>query len=182
MINKHCPKCNQDLPKSSFTSTQAKYCIACKRIDQLEKRNEMLKRSMDRKLSKKPKKTVVVPLPTLKKQAQIVFNRWIRLRDKDLPCISCGKFKDNYDAGHYIAQGSSSFLRYHPDNVHKQCSPGCNRYMSGNLIEYRINLVKKIGAMQVEWLELHRHDIKKWEREELEEIIATYKEKIKCIP
>lgn len=36
MTVKHCPKCGQDLPKSSFTSTRAKHCNSCKKIHQLE--------------------------------------------------------------------------------------------------------------------------------------------------
>ncbi|MBF3208519.1 recombination protein NinG, partial [Pseudomonas aeruginosa] len=39
-----------------------------------------------------------------------------------------------------------------PLNVHKQCAP-CNNHKSGDIVNYRINLVRKIGAENVEWLE-----------------------------
>ena len=37
-------------------------------------------------------------------------------------------------------------------NCNKQCAP-CNNHLSGNLINYRINLVKLIGVEKVEALE-----------------------------
>lgn len=71
--------------------------------------------------------------------------------------------------------GSSSFLRYHPDNVWSTCA-GCNLFKRGNLIEYRIGLVAEIGEERVKWLEDHRHTLKKHTREELLEIIRNCKE------
>lgn len=113
-------------------------------------------------------------LPKLKKKTQIVFNRRVRERDKDQPCIACGRYSDNMHASHYIAQGFSSFLRYHPDNCHNCCA-GCNLFKRGNLIEYRIGLLKKIGEEKVQWLEDNRHALMKWTRDDLQEIIdGTY--------
>src|SRR3990167_11527803 len=117
----------------------------------------------------KPKKRKIT-LPKLKKKAQLVFNARIRERDKDLPCISCGKYTTNPHCGHYVALGSSSFLRYHPWNANLQCA-GCNLFKRGNLIEYRIGLVKKIGEEGVEWLEDNRHALYKWTESELNEVI-----------
>ena len=114
----------------------------------------------------------MITLPKLKKKAQIVFNKRIRERDKNKPCLACGKHSNNMHASHYIAMGSSSFLRYHPDNVHSTCA-GCNLFKRGNLIEYRIGLIEKIGEEKVKWLEEHRHDLKKWTRQELEAIIKS---------
>jgi len=119
----------------------------------------------------KIKIVTVKSVAQLKKKAQKIVNKLIRERDKDLPCISCGKVVAEKEAGHFIAQGSSGFLRYHPDNLHGQCA-SCNRFKHGNLLEYRINLVTKIGVGRVRWLELHRKDVKKWKREELEEIFT----------
>ena len=122
------------------------------------------------KPSKKKKK--LIPLNKLLKKTQIVFNRWIRNRDEGLTCISCnGKYSQ---AGHYIAQGSSSNLRFNEDNVNGQCA-GCNTFKSGNLIEYRIGLVKKIGIKRVQWLEDNRKVFKTWKRWELEALLEKYK-------
>jgi hypothetical protein len=135
----------------------------------------MLQRSIERTRKTKQKTKGIIRISDLKKEAQKLCNKYIRLRDKDRPCISCEK-KPIEHAGHYIAQGSSGALRYFVDNIHGQCSQ-CNVWGHGNLLEYRIGLVKKIGRERVEYLEEHRHDIKKWTREELEELINTYKEK-----
>lgn len=175
MNTKHCSECNNDLPKSSFTSTRAKYCISCTKVVKMRQINAMQSRAIEKLKNKKPKKVLVKSLPQLKKQLQSAFNSWIRNRDKDLPCISCGQFKDKYHAGHFIAQGFSGFLRYNEDNCHKQCV-GCNLFKRGNLLEYRIALIQKIGRAKVEWLEEHRKDVRKVTREELEELLNKYKE------
>ncbi|AOF54452.1 protein NinG [Rodentibacter caecimuris] len=113
------------------------------------------------------------------KEAQSVFNKFIRLRDKDEPCISCGRYhQGQWHAGHYRSVGACPELRFCELNVHKQCAP-CNDHKSGNVIEYRINLVKKIGADKVEWLERQDHDPKKYTIEDCKEIIQYYKEQIK---
>ncbi|MDO9929611.1 recombination protein NinG [Glaesserella parasuis] len=112
------------------------------------------------------------------KDAQAVFNEYIRLRDKDEPCISCQRFhQGQYHAGHYRTVKAMPELRFNEDNVHKQCS-ACNNHLSGNITEYRINLVRKIGAERVEALESY-HPPVKWSAEDCKEIIQTYKAKIK---
>jgi hypothetical protein len=112
------------------------------------------------------------------KEAQQSFNSWIRYRDKDEPCISCQRHhQGQYHAGHYRTTKAAPELRFNELNVHKQCSV-CNNHMSGNITEYRINLVKKIGVEQVEWLE-GKHEAKHYSIEDLKEIKETYKLKLK---
>lgn len=135
----------------------------------------MQSRSIDKVKSKKPKKVVITSLADLKKKAQRVFNAWIRERDKYLPCISCGVTESkSWQAGHFWAMGSNGSLRYNELNCHKQCV-GCNMFKSGNLLEYRFGLIKKIGTEKLDWLDNNRHETKKWTREELEAIIEKYK-------
>lgn len=114
------------------------------------------------------------PLPKLLSRAQVVFNAWIRQRDMHLGCISCGASVDH--AGHYLAQGHYSSLRFSEHNVNGQCIK-CNTYLHGNLINYRKGLVKKYGSEVVEMLENYsdRRRPYKWSREELELIIGKYK-------
>ena len=79
------------------------------------------------------------------REAQTVFNKFIRLRDEKAPCISCGRHhKGQYHAGHYRSTGACPELRFEELNVHKQCAP-CNDHLSWNIVNYRINLIKKIG-------------------------------------
>ncbi|QJC78945.1 recombination protein NinG [Pseudomonas umsongensis] len=110
------------------------------------------------------------------KDTQIAFNAWVRARDAQLPCVSCGRHhQGKYDAGHYRTVGSNPALRFEPLNCHRQCSP-CNTRLSGNIVNYRIELVKRIGAESVEWLE-GPHEAKKYTIEELKAMTAEYRAK-----
>ena len=110
--------------------------------------------------------------------AQKAFNAFIRERDKNEPCISCMRHhQGQYHAGHYRSVGACPELRFCELNVHKQCS-ACNNHKSGNIVEYRINLVKKIGEEQLEWLE-GKHEPKKYTIEQIKEIRAKYQLKLK---
>ena len=114
------------------------------------------------------------------KEAQTVFNQYIRLRDKDLPCISCQRFHTGqYHAGHYLSTGAHPELRFDEVNVHKQCS-ACNNYLSGNIVEYRINLINKIGIDAVTYLE-SKHQPKHYTIEDIKTLKAIYKEKVKTL-
>ena len=114
------------------------------------------------------------------KEAQTVFNQFIRLRDKDLPCISCQRFHTGqYHAGHYLTTGAHPELRFDEVNVHKQCS-ACNNYLSGNIVEYRINLINKIGIDAVNYLE-SKHQPKHYTIEDIKTLKAIYKEKVKTL-
>ena len=115
----------------------------------------------------------------LKKVAQKVCNTYIRLRDKEEPCISCGYSGTGrqWHAGHYKPSGGFSALRFDELNIHKQCNQ-CNVFLSGNLVSYRENLIKKIGIDEVERLE-SCSATKRYSVEELQEIAQYYKAKIK---
>jgi len=108
------------------------------------------------------------------KEAQTEFNRYIRLRDGKLPCISCCRHHTGqYHAGHYRTVGGHPELRFNEDNCHKQCSV-CNNHKSGNIVEYRINLKARIGVDRIEWLE-GPHEAKKYTVEQLKQIKADYR-------
>jgi len=118
-------------------------------------------------------------------EAQAAFNAYIRERDAGLPCISCDSNPSDHDlitgsrwdAGHYRSVGACPELRFEPFNVHRQCVK-CNRNLSGNAVEYRIRLVKRIGADQVEWLE-GPHKPQRLTIEDLQAIKALYRQKLK---
>ncbi|WP_346399936.1 recombination protein NinG [Pseudomonas syringae] len=108
------------------------------------------------------------------KDTQQAFNEWVRHRDAALPCVSCGRHhQGKYDAGHYRTVGSNPALRFEPMNCHKQCVP-CNQHKSGNVVEYRIELVRRIGVVNVEWLE-GPHEPQKYTVEELKALTAKYR-------
>ncbi|WP_095110546.1 recombination protein NinG [Pseudomonas sp. Irchel 3E20] len=110
------------------------------------------------------------------RDTQQAFNEWVRLRDADLPCVSCGRHHDGqYHAGHYRTVAANPEIRFEPLNVHKQCAP-CNNHKSGDIVNYRIELVKRIGTEAVEWLE-GPHEAKKYTVEELKAMTADYRAK-----
>ena len=126
----------------------------------------------------KVKKEALKTVADHKLELQIIFNKWVRLTDNGQPCISCQRHhQGQYHAGHYRSRGSCPELRYEPDNCHLQGAP-CHNPLSGNLINYRVNLIKKIGLERVEWLE-GKHEPKKYTIEELKKLKVEYKAKIK---
>jgi hypothetical protein len=112
------------------------------------------------------------------KELQAAFNQWIRLRDAGKPCIACGRYHQGQNhAGHYRSVGSCPELRFEPDNVHLTCQP-CNVHLSGNLIQMRIGMIKKIGLERVEWLE-GQHEPKKYTLQEILEMKAFYRAEVR---
>lgn len=116
------------------------------------------------------------------KEAQAAFNAYVRERDRDLPCISCGDFTlmtrgGDYDCGHYRSVGANPELRFEPLNSHKQCKR-CNGHLSGNVVNYRIGLLMRVGAEQVAWLE-GPHEPKKYTIDDLAAIKAEYRAKLR---
>ncbi len=114
------------------------------------------------------------------KAAQMVFNKYIRERDKDELCISCKQKPKKENAGHFWNANNHWNVRFDEDNVHLQCER-CNSFLSGNLIEYRTNLLTKIGAEKFNQLEARARVTRKFTKDELKEIIKTYKNKIKNV-
>jgi hypothetical protein len=136
-------------------------------------RSETRRKSAERKKTREAKERIKTRSERLA-DAQRWFNKYIRLRDESLPCISCGRFHGGqYHAGHYRSVGSTPELRFCELNVHKQCS-ACNNYLSGNIVNFRKALVARIGMDKVEWIEGH-HEPKHYTNEEIEEIKAKYK-------
>lgn len=112
------------------------------------------------------------------KETQQAFNEYIRLRDADKPCISCERHhQGKYDAGHYRSVGACPELRFDEDNVHKQCSP-CNTQLSGNILEYRIRLIQRIGADRVARLE-GKHEPLKLSVEQIKALKAHFRAKVR---
>lgn len=108
------------------------------------------------------------------KDTQQAFNEWVRHRDAALPCVSCGRHHEGqWHAGHFKSAGGHPELRFEPLNVWKQCAP-CNTHKSGDLVNYRAELVRRIGIENVEWLE-GPHEPQKYTVEELKALTAKYR-------
>lgn len=114
------------------------------------------------------------------KKLQIVFNAFIRERDKNEDCISCGAKAGKYKltAGHFYPT-TYQFLRFNEDNVHGQCWYNCNKNKHGNINEYRPRLEAKIGTDRLQWLHHNRHNRLEMSIPELQDKIKEYKLKLK---
>ena len=137
---------------------------------------------MDSDLIKKYKNKTIKQLLAI---ATTRFNRFIRERDSVDGWGKCISSKQNLrvpsmnaQAGHYYPAGKYPRLRFNEDNVHLQ-GKSDNYFASGNLINYRKNLIEKIGIERVEKLDLIAEMDKrtpfKWDRYFLVETIEKYK-------
>lgn len=117
----------------------------------------------------------LIPLPRLMKKAVRIFNHFILTRDREKGCISCNSYKVAH-ASHFFSAGKYPALRFNTDNVNGSCI-SCNTHLSGNLLEYRMKLLRKIGQQRMDILEsiATRHKLKKYDRMELEIICDLYR-------
>ena len=159
-------KCALDLAKQPANQQVARKAIDQRERREIKVRKEKLKSRSDHL-----------------REAQAAVNEYVRLRDAHLSCISCDSMPSDqdlitgsrWDAGHYRSVGACPELRFEPLNIHRQCVK-CNRNLSGNAVEYRIRLVKRIGADKVSWLE-GPHSARKYTVEEIKTIKAEYRAK-----
>jgi hypothetical protein len=166
-----CKNCKDKFEPKTFLQ---KYCF----------KDECMKAFVEKtkeKAWKEKKQKMQQDLETVQdyiKMAQIIFNKYIRLRDKGNVCISCQKKPLKENAGHFFNANNHYNVRFDERNVNLQCEH-CNTYLSGNLIEYQRNLIHKIGIESYNELEAEARKTRKFTKDELKEIIAEYKKKCK---
>jgi len=169
------PRCKNCKEKFEPIRFNHKYCLKdeCIRAFVAETKEKMWKQTKVRM------KNELKTTSDWMKEAQKVFNQYIRLRDKHKPCVSCeSKLGSKYDAGHYFSSGGHKAVTFNEDNVHGQCV-ACNQYKHGNLLNYQIGIEKRIGAERLLQLHEKAHQTRKYSADELQELIKTYKQKIK---
>jgi len=123
-------------------------------------------------MSKKKKK--LKSISKLKKEADAVFSKFIRQRDKGI-CETCGvKKEEKYQqCGHYIPRSHMN-TRYDEENCNCQCFR-CNIKLKGNMDEYAIRLKSKYGTGILERLHKRKQIIRQFKRKDFEDLIAHYK-------
>lgn len=168
------PRCKNCKEKFEPIRFNQKYCLndECIRVFVAETKEKQWKQTKTRM------KAELETVQDLVKAAQLVFNKYIRERDKDELCISCKQKPKKVNAGHFWNANNHWNVRFDDDNVHVQCER-CNSYLSGNLLEYRTNLLNKIGAERFNQLEARARVTRKFTKDELKELIKKYKEKYK---
>lgn len=112
------------------------------------------------------------------KKIDYFFSRYIKYRDGFF-CITCGRCFPGggrkINAGHYVSR-RIMILRWDEYNVNAQCAY-CNNRLSGDIITYRENLLKKYGPEKVLEIEKMRHIKIKYQMNQLFDILEKYKRK-----
>ena len=170
------PRCRNCKEKFEPVKFNAKFCL----------KDECIKAFVEEVKVKQWKETKTRMKNDLKttqdwlKEAQTIFNKYIRLRDNGLWCVSCNQIPKKKNCGHYFSSGGHSNVRFDEDNCHLQCEH-CNTFLSGNLLNYQIGIQKRIGAQKLIELQERAHLTKKWSVDELKEIIRIYKNKVNLL-
>lgn len=128
------------------------------------------------KQRKKETKEKLKTLSHYESEAKRSFQKWVRMRDKDLPCISCGTTTTmRWDGGHLFKAEIYSGVIFDERNVNKQCIK-CNVTLNGNEAEYSIRLRERLG--EKEFLDLQEKALRtrlfKYTKDELIEIKKKY--------
>jgi hypothetical protein len=172
---KKCKVC-----KESFTPTFSSMQVTCTKVSCILANANAMKLKLNKLKIREMKERLKTRQEHLK-ELQVVFNTYIRERDRGTLCISCDRpLKGKYDAGHFFSVGSYPNLRFHEDNVHGQCVE-CNQHKHGNLIEYGERLVLRIGIKQLDELHAAKNGRLSLTAEEIKELIKIYKQKIKTL-
>jgi hypothetical protein len=195
---KKCKICKKEYPQyDSFVKWCSPDCAV--QLHRAIKEKQVL---VDRRAYKREtarRKAALMTVAEHDKKFRPIYQLWIRLRDYYQPCISCGATNEEvaarlgpktgglWDAGHWLDVGSHPELKYHEDNCHKQCK-SCN---SGSYYHarksktvkdgYRINLIHRIGQEAVDKLENRKYKPAKYTIDDILEMKADYKARIKTL-
>lgn len=155
---KRCPQCRKSFPTESMIRFGVQhFCTFEHAVAYANKKSTKEKGKKIKRADLRERKEKLKSIADLTREAQTAVNAYIRARDHGKPCISCQvhvvqKRGGTMDAGHYRSRGSAGHLRFNVLNIHSQCAL-CNRWQSGNVVDYRIALIKRIGIENVEKLE-----------------------------
>ena len=150
------PDCSVRKPREELYGPMREFCSAAcgYAIQDYRTRQAAERKRLRESRELKAKKQAIKTRAEWAKEAQDEFNAFIRARDSQLGCVSCGQSPNQGQrhASHYRSVGAAAHLRFNTWNVHASCAQ-CNSMKSGNVVEYRIRLVNQIGVERVEALE-----------------------------
>jgi hypothetical protein len=177
MKEKKCKVCLDKFSPTQFAQIVCGYKCAIEHSKNLKLEKEKKEWKAEKSVLKDKLKT----LGQFEAEAKTSFQKWVRMRDSHMPCISCGvKDTDLFDGGHYFKAELFSGLIFDERNCHKQCRK-CNRFLNGNELQYRAGLIGRYGVLFVETLEAESNSkrVYKYSREELIAKKLQYDIKIK---
>ena len=179
MKRKRCRSCNDLF--SPFTSLQ----IACKTecaiaLSKTKEGSDHAKKAYQRDTALMKKVFYASDIKTRKEAAKKACHEYIRERDKNKGCITCGNpLGSKFDAGHFL-KGTNSYTKFMEKNIHGQCV-NCNQYNGGREREYEHALIAKYGHITVLALKKLRTKTVKRTVDDYKAIEAHYKNKLKAL-
>jgi len=86
----------------------------------------------------------------LKNRLDLLFSEYIRTRDADKGCVTCGGYGTK-DCGHFISR-RFLYARWDERNAHGQCLK-CNRFLHGEQYRHGLAIDRMYGEGTAELLE-----------------------------
>ena len=155
-----------------LSETEAGQKEVAKKMDKAKKHLAKVEKESDDKIREKLK-----TLGKFESEAKTEFQKYIRKRDAELPCISCGTpSTDLWDGGHYKKAEIYSGVIFDEMNCHKQCRK-CNRFLGGNELNFREGLIARYGESYVIEIEQRATQLRnyKYNKDQLKEIREKYR-------
>ena len=155
-----------------LSETEAGQKEVAKKMEKAKKQVAKVEREADDKIREKLK-----TLGKFESEAKTEFQKYIRKRDAELPCISCGTMTtDLWDGGHFKKAELYSGVIFDEMNCHKQCRK-CNRFLGGNELNFREGLVVRYGEAYVLEIEQRAAQLRvyKYNKDQLKEIREKYR-------
>lgn len=166
--NKKCRECGGEF--KPFKTTQRACSPICEAEIIRKKEIEKEKRAEEGKKNQ---------LKVYFESTQTICNSFIRLRDQGKPCISCGKhWQKNFQAGHLFSVGGHSAVRFDEENINGQCLE-CNSSSVFDVEKYIQEFEKRYSKDEFEVLRVKAYEEKRWTVEELKNLAAYFRSKIK---
>ncbi|WP_241569178.1 recombination protein NinG [Rosenbergiella collisarenosi] len=166
----------------------AEYGLLLREKEKIKKEQQRKKEAQQERRHLQIRKLELKPDSHFKKQAQQAFNTFIRTRDHDQPCISCGETNPpdlhggQWDCGHFKTVGGFPELRFVEKNAYRQCkscNAGSAKYGQKAATvsqQYEANLVRRFGQGLVDWLN-GPHDMTRYRRDDFIRIRDHYRQK-----
>lgn len=117
------------------------------------------------------------------RKAKSAIQKWARMRDADengiIRCCCCGHWKNwkHCDGAHFIKATylATCFIEHNING----CCRSCNRFLEGNIEEYRKYMIIKYGQDKLDELNKLKHLRTKYHGFELEAIARLYTDRQK---
>ena len=163
-------------PIGAFHSSECRYEYAVSKPKELKEKTDKF---IDDRHKVKKKEYNANKLPPRKAATKKACHLYIRMRDKDKPCICCNEpLGDDFHAGHFMESGNNPHTRYDENNIHGQRAY-CNTFKGGDSGDYENNLRLRIGDAEVDRLKDLKGGTVKRTADDYRKIEAYYNDKIK---